>query len=209
MKKLFVPIVALATVFVFTDCKSDIKITIPDGDLTIDLGDRTKALEGVSAKGKKDIPKEDITIVGLDFVGKEVKLTYTAKEESETETQERKVSIKPDKLFGQYVMTETDASGPTSYPVTVEKDPEVGTVNVCVKNIYNNTTSWIFVGDGKTMELKPIKTYKLDEGTDDEGTVTASLKYAIVGGKYRIISGSYSIEWAKSQDESYTLTFAE
>jgi len=212
MKKLFVPIVALATMCLFTNCQKDEtapEITIPGDALTIDLGDATAALKGVTAKDDKD---GDVTsslkvTAGLDYVGVGT-LTYSVEDKAgNVATKTRPVTIKPDKLFGQYVLTQTDTSGSSSYPVIVDKDPDVSTVNVLVTNIYNNTTKWIFAGDGKTMELKPIKTYMLDEGTGDAGTVTTSLKYAIIDGKYRIFSGTYSIDWEQSLDESYTLTF--
>ena len=213
MKKLFVPIVALATVFMFTSCGSDIKFTIPDGDITIDLGDRTKALEGVSAKGKKDIPKEDIKIEGLDWVGKG-KLTYTAKDEDgKTETATRDVTVKADKLFGtyavQYYFGETKVEGVVSTNVSSSSD----NTRLVVNTFFGKATwSAVFAGDGKSMKLTmDKKTFSLPDPGDPTKTLTCeatgTAEYAIGTKGYSIVSLKFTAVWDDGEIENFTATF--
>jgi len=196
MKKLFVSIVAAATVFVFTSCGSDIEITIPGDDLTIDLGDRTKALEGVSAKGKKDIPKEDITIEGLDFVGNG-KLIYTAKDESGNQSAERGVTIKTDLLWGTYKVTETDLDPVTPnpanvYDIKVEKSGN-DVIKLLMDGFGGASFAMVFAGDGKSTTLTMEPTSVTSSGV--KGTATGEVSYSKLTNGYAIQQGKYKIEY--------------
>jgi predicted small lipoprotein YifL len=197
MKKLFVPIVALATVFVFTSCGSDITINIPSEDLTIDLGDREAALKDVTAKGKKDIPKEDITIVGLEWVG-DATLTYTAKEESATETKTREATVKADKLFGNYRVEETDLvnGGTDTYNVTVVSSAK-GVTKLVISNFLDLNFSATFAGDGKstTLTMEPME---LSSGV---ATVTGTAKYHAQGTGYEIFDCQYEVTYSDGSDK--------
>jgi len=204
MKRLFVPFVALATVLVFTSCGGDITFTGLDKDLTIDLGDRTAALEGVSAKGKSSIPKEDITIIGLDFVG-EGKLTYTAKEDSETGTDTRNVTVKPDKLFATYKVVETylgEGGGTDNFDVVV-KESSVVTKLIVTGFMGNPSWTATFVGDGKSMDLT-MERLELGDGAD-KAYITGSAKYLSNASGYSIYQMTYEAEYS---DESPTDKFS-
>ena len=189
MRKLFVPFVAMATVLVFTSC-GGITFTGLEKDLTIDLGDRTAALDGVSAKGKKDIPKEDITIVGLDFVGVG-ELTYTAKEDSETGTDTRKVSVKPDKLFNEYAVVELDVinSGTDQYNVEVKKSTDA--LKLLISNFLGMGYVATFGGVEKSMTLK-MEELELDNGA---AKVNGTAKYHTENG-YEIYEAEYEVTYS-------------
>ena len=108
MKKLFVPIVALAAVLAFTSCGKEDQdppvITLPDGALVIDLGDEIAALKDVTAEDKKDgdVSSTLKVLEGLDFVGQSI-LKYSAKDKAGNEGFVTKsVTIRANNLFGNY-----------------------------------------------------------------------------------------------------------
>ena len=206
MKRLFVSVVALAATMAFTSC-GGITFTGLEKDLTIDLGDRTAALDGVSAKGKKDIPKEDITIVGLDYVGVG-KLTYTAKEDSEEATDTRNVTIKPDKLFGNYGVSDVDLiNGGTPLTYNVEAKKSATETKLVITNWGGQGWDATFVGNGSSMKLT-MESIDLGNGT---ASVTGTAEYHTLNNGYEIYQVEYTIVYADgtTPTEKYKATLSK
>jgi hypothetical protein len=216
MKKLIVPIVALATVFVFTSCgKEDTtppEITLPTDALLIDLGGEKAALEGVTAKDDKD---GDVTnslkVSGLDFVG-EGTLTYSAKDKSDNVgTKTRPVTIRAQKLAGKYVV---DESGPSyftgqdtimTYSVDVVEDRNVPT-EITIDGLFSYTIN--FIGDGKSMTLKMQDPFNVDLGGGVIMTLKGSATYTKSGEKYSLSTCTFTATYSNSsKDETYNVVF--
>ena len=207
MKKLFVPIVAMATVFVFTSCGSDEKptITLPSGDLTIDLGDKVEALKGVTAKDKKDDLTSKIEVKkGLDYVGVG-ELTYAVSNDNGETTEKRAVTIKPDKLFNEYKVVETNLVNASVDNFNVEVKKSADGTKLLMTNINNNGWVATFVGNGTSMELT-MERLELGGGA---AYITGSAKYHTENG-YEIYQAKYEIEYTDgSPKDKYEATLSK
>ena len=219
MKKLFVPIVAMATVLVFTSCNPEDKvapeITLPADALVIDLGDETAALKGVTAKDDKD---GDVTnslkVAGLDFVGKG-NLKYSAKDKSDNVGEaKRDVTIKADKLFGTYFVEMVDQSDGSKVTYTVKAEASTANTKVVITNFAGQSLSIAFEGDGKTTTLTTDKVYDLEyvdpvTHVKTAGHLTGTATYSIAGGVYSISACDFKIEWEDNSTEVYKSTFSK
>jgi len=217
MKKLFVPIVALATMFVFTSCGDVEKpeITYPIDDLTINLGDKTAALVGVTAKDKKNDLTDKIDVTGLDYVGKG-ELTYSVSNDAGETKEKRSVTIKADKLVDvSYIVAQTltyddGAIAQDGYPVKVVKSTDP--TKLVIENLGNAqklNLSLTFVGDGKTMTLAAEPKDIVDNDTKDPGVVTGTATYKVDANNYVFYECNFKIVWkpkgAPEETDTYVL----
>ena len=209
MKKLLVSVVALAMAFAVTSCNPEDltapEITLPSDALVLDLGDKEAALKNVIAKDKEDgdIAAANIQIVGLDFVGGST-LTYSiADKAGNVGTAERKVSIKPDKLFGNYLAKQNGAE--TGYNVEVKKSGSDNT-KLIMTNFAGNDFIATFEGDGKStvLTLVPLEVVD-DDGV--KGNLTGKINYKKGAAQYELIDGDYKVTWEDDGVDSFTLMF--
>ncbi len=207
MKKLFVSIVAIATVLAFTSCGDDTTapdITLPTDASTFisDLGDQTAALEGVTAKDKKDGDvTNSLTVSGLDYVGTG-SLTYSAKDNANNVgTAQRAVTIKTDKLFGNYLVKENGAT--SGYNVEAKKSGS-DIAKLLITNFGGEGWDAVLQGDGASTVLTIIPFDILaEDGTT--GTIAGKVNYQKGSTQYNLISGDYKITWEDGEVESFTL----
>jgi len=208
MKKLFVSIVALATVLVVTSCgKEDNtkpEITLPTDALVIDLGDEVAALVGVEAKDDKDgdVTSKVKVTGGFDFVGNST-LTYTVTDEAtNTATETRPVTVKSNKLFGNYSAREVcdDNGGIDNYLVKFDESSDP--TKLVMSNFFNEA-GWyvVFSGDGKSMDLT------MEEKTFNQGAivVTGKATYRKVS-NYDMYDFKFKVDDGTSA-ENYSVTF--
>jgi hypothetical protein len=210
MKKLFLSIVAVATMLVFTSCTKDNEtpptITVPATALTIDLGDEKTALEGVTAKDDKDVDvTSSLRVEGLNFVGVGT-LTYSAEDKTGLiGTLKRPVTIKPDKLFGTYKVTENEVggSGTDVYDVTA-KGSIAGAALLVMENFGGLGFAVTFAGDGESTTLTMMPQDVVTDGVD--GVMTGTISYTVTNG-YLISNGQYKIVYDDGITLTYTIAF--
>lgn len=204
MKKLLVSVVALATVITFTSCGDDEKapeITLPTDatTLVIDLGDETKAKEGVTAKDDKDGDvTNSLTIVGLDYVGNGG-LTYYAKDNANNEGKAtRPATITATKLTNKtYKANEVGDDGSTdTYDVTVVASSS--NIKVVINNFYGANYTATFAGDGasQTMIMEPVEL--------EDGVITGSISYTKSGDNYVFTQMKYKATPTAGDVVNYT-----
>jgi hypothetical protein len=210
MKRLIVSVATIAVALGFMSCGGDDVtapvITIPGDALVIDLGDKDAALKDVTAEDKKD---GDVTsylevVDGLDYVGVG-SLTYSVKDKANNEQlQKRPVTVKTDKLFGSYFVTERGPDGDTTYNVTVEKSG-VAVTQLIAKNFFSYDAT--FKGDGAstTLTMEPVEALVGQEKITITGTVT----YKKGTSQYVLDQSKVKVTWADPtlEDDDYTLTF--
>ena len=178
-------------------------ITFPTGMLVIDLGDELSALNGVTAidANGSDITSS-LTVAGLDFVGNG-NLTYTAKSSTGNDTKTRPVTIKPNKLFGNYSVIETGTYGTFSYNVTVTASSDL--TKLVITNFFGEELTAVFEGDGKSTTLTMIPF----EETFGEwiGKFTGTASYKKIAANYAIYECKFKVKWNDGEIEDYVATF--
>ena len=124
MKNLLKFTVALViSAFIFTACETEVTLTVPTSDVTIDLGDDFDELDGVTVDGA-DI--EDVQVLWNPAWNNELVDLYVASYSVEGETAQRNVYVRADKLAKTYQVTDVDDDGTqyTPYPVIVTRGTE-------------------------------------------------------------------------------------
>ena len=204
MKKLFVPIVALATVLVVMSCKKDDttkpEITVPDAALVIELGDREAAMKDVKATDDKDGDvAKDVKVEGLDFVGVG-NLTYSVKDQAgnESEQVKRKVTINSGKLGGTYLCKEIDRDDATENSFTSVMSPDASdATKLVVTNLRDEGILVSFVGNGTSTDLAMISIpiNVIDNSVTYPATISGSAKYKSSSAGYEVYELSYEIKF--------------
>ncbi len=214
MKKLFLSTIALAMVFAFTSCKDDVtppEITLPtDASVPVfQLGDKTAALNGVTAKDKKD---GDVTsnlgVEGLEYVDSAATLIYSVSDEAANmAVANRTATISAEKLFGNYGVSEIVVGGsgnPDTYNVTVGASQVKGKAALIIDNFYE---SWqaTFVGKAgeATLEMIPF-TVTSDGGAT--ATVSGQCTYSN-NGTYTLVKATWKLAEANKPDIEMEATY--
>ena len=185
------------------------EITFPAGTLVIDLGDISAALEGVIAKSSNgnDIT-DSLLIIGLAYVGNGTLTYYMNSFDlwSGGNIKTRPVTIKPDKLFGNYSATETDLSDGTesTYNVTVTASSDITKLEIT--NFFNGGVTAVFEGNGKSTLLNMVPfTAKIAQWT---ANFTGTLQYMInMANTYAIYRCDFKIEWSDGEVSNYVVIF--
>ncbi len=109
--------------FIFTACETEVTLTVPTTDVTIDLGDEFDPLNGVTVDGA-DI--EDVQVLWNPAWSNVLVDHYVASYSVEGQTGQRNVYVQADKLAKTYQVTDVDNDGTqyTPYPVSVTRGPE-------------------------------------------------------------------------------------
>ena len=215
MKKLFLSTIALAMVFVFTSCKDDVtppEITLPtDASVPVfQLGDKTAALNGVTAKDKKD---GDVTsnlgVEGLEYVDSAATLIYSVSDEAANmAVATRTATISAEKLFGSYTISEMDddlGGDPEVYNVTVAESAS-GKSTLVINNLYDANWTVVLKGNkgAATLEANPLGI----ELGGERGTLTGTATYSN-NGTYAILTFKYQIAFTGKESMHYTATFTK
>ena len=218
MKKLFVPIVAVATMLAFTSCGDDQtapEITLPTEGIVINLGDEEAALKGVTAKDDKD---GDVTnalrVEGLDWVGAG-ELVYLVKDKANNEASLKRTNatVRSEKLKGTYVVDERGPSFLTgqdttmTYNVAVDEDRDSHT-QIVISNFFDAYTAK-FAGNGKSTTLAMIP-LEIDLNADNvtDMTITGSAAYTKSGANYKLSTCDFVTTYATSgKVETFRITF--
>ena len=205
MKKLFVPIVAVATMLAFTSCGDDVtapEITLPTeptGGLVIDLGDETAALKDVTAKDDKD---GDVTaslkVAGLDFVGVG-NLTYSVLDKANnTGTKSRPVTIKSGELKGTYEVKEIAIGENTPealYQVTISQEASDATMlYITGFGGFEFSGAVSFVSDGRTTKMV-MKSGHGGTYQGDPFTLSGDLEYKGLNKDYQVYEWNYQMNF--------------
>ncbi|MDR1878311.1 MAG: DUF5011 domain-containing protein [Bacteroidales bacterium] len=223
MKRVFISLIVLTGVFIFTDCKkpdppepvepivvdkTSPKITLPSTiTLTIELGDEAEALKGVKATDDidGDITKNIKILTNLDVVG-DVELVYVVSDAAgNKDTARRDARISCNALSGEYRLkiydvTQTPDTSQIGYGVTIARhgsDP----LQLNVTNLHMNSLDFYFDPDPDNdyrMTLRPGKKGHDAWGTGDGDykgyDFTGYLIYKkIAAGKYQVVSFSYEL----------------
>ena len=208
MKKLLVSVVALAMAFAVTSCgKEDVtipEISLPIDELVVDLGDAEAALKNVTAKDDKDGDvTNSLTVEGLDYVG-DGTLTYYAKDNAgNVGSVKKSVTIKPDKLFGNYLVKQNGSE--TGYNVEAKKSGSDNT-KLIISNFANNNLTATLQGDGVSTVLT-IVSFQVEDEDGVKGTITGKINYKKGTNQYEFVSGDYKVVWDDGEVNSFTLVF--
>ncbi|MDR0603475.1 MAG: hypothetical protein LBG80_04130 [Bacteroidales bacterium] len=208
MKKVFVltiTVIGLSLCIVGCKEEKEEKDTTPptisflsNDPLVLDLGDKTAAMEGITAIDDVDgdITKSITLLTELETIGS-LTLKYTVSDAAKnTATAERPAIIRSGKLAGEYdvsILSE-DSVPYGTYTITIS---ERDTVNLTIKNLHNKST-WasvpLFPAEPGKMEIKATGSFYDDKEGSDYKKITGEVLYENVNGKYLITSLKYTLD---------------
>lgn len=182
MKKLLKFTAALVIgAFVFTACQTDVTLTVPTTDATIDLGDDFDPKAGVTVDGAK---LEDVQVLWNPAWNNELVDHYVASYSIEGETAQRNVYVRADKLAKTYQVTDVDEDGTqyTPYPVIVTRGTEFNELRF--NELYFDDVIVNGVINGSVLTI-PQQTF---QGVSIQGTGTYD------GATQKILTINYTID---------------
>ncbi|MFN2394661.1 MAG: hypothetical protein ABR597_03135 [Bacteroidales bacterium] len=151
--------------FIFTACETDVTLTVPTTDVTIDLGDEFDPMDGVTVDGA-DIG--DVQVLWNPAWSNVLVDYYVASYSVEGQTAQRDVYVQADKLAKTYQVSDEDNDGTqyNPYPVTVTRGPEFNELRFNELYFDNVIVNGVVNGSVLTIPQQTL------EGVSIEGTGT-------------------------------------